>query len=193
MRQRVAGEGLRMGTRYKPILVFTAIVCLVAGTMAKGQDSPSLGDLARQQRQQKEQSKTAPGKDAKASKVVTNEEIPERAGPATTPAAGGQASQNSMPSPSKGAKEPPEHVKSQILAQKKQIATLQSQVDELNESIRFAPPNCVENCVGWSERQREKQQRAERMQTQLEEEKRRLEDMQDSARKQGYSSSIYDP
>jgi hypothetical protein len=31
------------------------------------------------------------------------------------------------------------------------------------------------------------------MQSQLEEEKRRLEDMQDSARKQGYGSSIYDP
>ena len=192
MRQRVAEEGLPMGTRCKPILVFTAAVCLVAGT-AKGQESPSLGDLARQQRQQKEQSRTAPGKDAKASKVITNEEIPERIAAATTPAAGGQASQNSMPAPSNGAKEPPERVKSQILTQKKQIATLQGQVDELNESIRFAPPNCVENCVGWDERQRQKQQRAERMQAQLQEEKRRLEDMQDSARKQGYGCSIYDP
>ena len=86
-----------------------------------------------------------------------------------------------------------EHVKSQILAQKKQIATLQGQVDELNESIRFAPANCAENCVGWNERQREKQERVERMQAQLEEEKRRLEDMQDSARKQGFGSSVYDP
>jgi hypothetical protein len=192
MRQRVAGEGLPMDTRCKLILVLAAAVCLVAGA-AKGQDSPSLGDLARQQRQQKEQSKTAPGKDAKASKVITNEEIPERTGPATTPTAGRQLSQNSMPAPSNGAKQPPEHVKSQILAKKKQISTLQGQVDELNESLRFAPANCVENCVGWGERQREKQQRAERMQAQLEEEKRRLEDMQDSARKQGYASSIYDP
>jgi hypothetical protein len=181
-----------MGTRCKLILVFTATVCLAAGA-AKGQDSPSLGDLARQQRQQKEQSKTAPGKDTKASKVITNEEIPEHAAPATSAAAGGQASQNSMPAPSSGAKQPPEHVKSQILAQKKQIATLQAQMDELTESIRFAPPNCAENCVGWDERQRQKQQRAERMQAQLQEEKRRLEDMQDSARKQGYGSSIYDP
>ncbi len=181
-----------MGTRCKLILVFAAAGCLFAG-IANGQDSPSLGDLARQQRQQKEQSKTAQGKDAKASKVITNEEIPEHAGPATPPAAGGQASQSSMPASSNGAKQPAEHVKSQILAQKNQIATLQSQVDELNESIRFAPANCVENCVGWNERQREKQQRAERMQAQLEEEKRRLEDMQDSARKQGYGSSVYDP
>jgi hypothetical protein len=179
-----------VGTRCKLIFVITAAVGMVAGT-AKGQDSPSLGDLARQQRQQKEQAKTAPGKDAKASKVITNEEIPERTGPA--PAAGGQTSQNSMPVPSNGAKQAPEQVKSQILTQKSKIATLQGQVDELNESVRFAPANCVENCVGWNERQREKQQRAERMQSQLEEEKRRLEDMQDSARKQGYGSSIYDP
>ncbi len=183
-----------MSTRYELILVLAAAVSLIAGT-ARGQDSPSLGDLARQQRQQKEQSKTAPGKDAKASKVITNEEIPERTGtgPATSPGARGQASQNSMPAPSNGAKQPPEQVKSQILTQKSKIATLQGQVDELNESVRFAPANCVENCVGWNERQREKQQRAERMQAQLEEEKRRLEDMQDSARKQGYGSSIYDP
>lgn len=66
-------------------------------------------------------------------------------------------------------------------------------MDELSESIRFAPANCVANCVGWNERQREKQQRVERMQAQLEEQKRRLDDMQESARKQGYGSSVYDP
>jgi hypothetical protein len=47
--------------------------------------------------------------------------------------------------------------------------------------------------VGWNERQREKQQRAERMQAQLEDQKKRLDDMQESARKQGYGSSVYDP
>ena len=181
-----------MSARYKLILVLAAAVSLIAGT-ARSQDSPSLGDLARQQRQQKEQSKTAPGKDAKAPKVITNEEIPERTGPANPSVGSGQANQDSKPAPSNGGKQPGEQVKSQILTQKSKIATLQGQVDELNESVRFAPANCVENCVGWNERQREKQQRAERMQTQLEEEKRRLEDMQDSARKQGYGSSIYDP
>jgi hypothetical protein len=180
-----------MSTICRPILVFAVAACLCTGG-AKGQDSPPLGDLARQQRQQKEQSKTAQGKDAKASKVITNEEIPEH-GNASAPAGSSQAIQSSTSESSGGTKQQAEHVKSQILAQKTQIATLQGQVDELNESIRFAPANCVENCVGWNERQREKQQRAERMQSQLEEEKRRLEDMQDSARKQGFGSSVYDP
>ena len=180
-----------MNTRCKLILVLTAAVCLFAGA-ANGQDSPSLGDLARQQRQQKDQSKTAQGKDAKVPKVITNEEIPEHAGPVNALAVG-EGSRTSMPVPSNGAKQPAEHVKSQILTQKNQIASLQRQVDEMNESIRYAPANCVENCVGWNERQREKQQQVDRMQTQLEEDKRRLEDMQDSARKQGFGSSVYDP
>lgn len=181
-----------MGTRYRLFLGFAAAVSLFGGT-AYAQDAPSLGDLARQQRQQKEQSKTAQGKDARASKVITKEEIPAHAGSAPALPAGREESRTSMPASSNGAKQPAEHWRSQILAQKNQIASLQRQVDEINESIRFAPANCVANCVGWNERQREKQQRVERMQAQLEEEKRRLEEMQDSARKQGYGSSVYDP
>jgi hypothetical protein len=189
---RRPATGASMSARCRLMLVLAGAVCLLGGT-ANSQDSPSLGDLARQQRQQKEQSKTAQDKDVKASKVITNEEIPEHSGSATAPAASKEQSRSSMPVPSDGPKQPAEHVKSQILAQKHQIASLQGRVDELNESIRFAPPNCAENCVGWNERQREKQQHVERMQAQLEEEKRRLEDMQDSARKQGYGSSVYDP
>lgn len=181
-----------MGTGRRLFASVTAAAFLLPAA-AIAQDSPSLADLARQQRQQKEQSKTAPGKDAKVSKVITNEEIPERAEPASAPAASGAESRASMPASSNGPKQPAEHWKSQILAQKNQIASLQRQVDEINESIRFAPANCVANCVGWNERQREKQQRVERMQAQLEEEKRRLEEMQDSARKQGYGSSVYEP
>jgi len=165
------------------------VVSLAAGT-AYSQDAPSLGDLARQQRQQK----AAPGKDAKAPKVITNEEIPEHPEIASSPAASG-GERTSMPASasSSGPKQPAEHWKLQILAQKNQVASLQGQIEELSESIRFAPANCVANCVGWNERQREKQERVERMQAQLEEQKKRLDDLQESARKQGYGSSVYDP
>ena len=70
---------------------------------------------------------------------------------------------------------------------------MQGQVDDLNESIRFAPANCVANCVAWNEHQKEKQQQVERMQAQLEDMKKHLDEMQESARKQGYGSSVYDP
>jgi hypothetical protein len=182
-----------MGTRRRLFLGFATAVSLFAGTLY-AQDSPSLGDLARQQRQkQKDQSKTAQSKDAKASKVITNEEIPEHAVSAPVQAAVGEERGTSMSPSSNAAKQPAEHWKSQILAQKNQIASLQGQIDEISESIRFAPANCAANCVGWNERQREKQQRVERMQAQLQEQKSRLEEMQDSARKQGYGSSVYDP
>jgi hypothetical protein len=176
-----------MGSKYKFVLGFAAIFlsCMVVCA----QDDPSLGDLARQQRQQKEQ-KTASGKDAKP-KVITNEEVPSHPAMAVAAAKGGGLV--SATASSDEPKLPASQWKSQILAQKNQIEALQRQVDELSESIRFAPANCASGCVGWNERQREKQQRVERMQQQLEEQKRRLEDMQDSARKQGYGSSVYDP
>jgi hypothetical protein len=179
-----------MGTRCRICLLFTAAIFLAAVT-ASSQDAPSLGDLARQQRQQKDQSKTTPGKDANPAKVITNEEIPEHA--QAGPLHKVSAPENATQTPSTRAKIPAEQWRSQIVAQKNQVTTLQNQIDELNESIRFAPPNCAANCVGWSERQRQKQRHAERMQAQLEDQKRRLEDMQESARKQGYGSSVYDP
>jgi hypothetical protein len=178
-----------MGTRCRMFLLFIAASLGAVG--AHGQDAPSLGDLARQQRQQKDQSKAAPGKNAKPSKVITNEEIPEHAEKSSAAASKGEAT--SVSDPSNSPKQSAEQWRSQILTQKNQLASLQRQVDDLNESIRFAPANCVENCVGWNERQREKQQQVERMQGQLDEQKRRLDDLQDSARKQGYGSSVYDP
>jgi chromosome segregation ATPase len=176
-----------MAARRKLVFVLGAAVSMFAGA-AYSQDSPSLGDLARQKRQQ---SKAAQGKDAKASKVITNEEIPEHAVSAPVPA--GEEGGSSAPASSGEAKQPAEHWKSQIQAQKSQIASLQKQIDQVNESVRFAPANCVGRCAEWNERQREKQQQVERMQSQLSEQKKRLDEMQESARKQGYGSSVYDP
>ena len=183
-------KGFVMGTRYRISALFLAALSLVVAT-AYAQDSPSLGDLARQQRQQKEQSKTTSSKDAKPSKVITNEELPGH----SAMAAGSVVSAELTPQPasSEGPKQPAEQWKSQILAQKNQIATMQSQVEDLNESIRFAPANCVANCVAWNEHQKGKQQQVERMQAQLEDMKKHLDEMQESARKQGYGSSVYDP
>ena len=178
-----------MRTRCRIVLLFTATISLVA-VRAYSQDAPSLGDVARQQRQHKDQTKIATGKDAKTAKVITNEQIPESAEVIPTTEKNEEHAALSVSS-----EEPkhPDHWKSQILAQKNQIASLQRQVEELNESIHFAPANCAANCVAWNERQREKQQQADRMGTQLQELKKHLDEMQDSARRQGYGSSVYDP
>lgn len=183
-----------MNMRQSRFIAWVAGLSLFAA-MAKAQDSQPLGDTVRQQRQKKEQSKTAQGKAAKASKVITNEEMPGHAdsAPGSAPKGAAGDSQSSTASSADGTKQSSEQMTSQIQAQKSQIVSLQNQIDEVNESIRFAPPNCVSGCVQWNEQQREKQQQVERMQAQLEEQKKHLGEMQESARKQGYGSSVYDP
>lgn len=172
-----------------------ALSLSIAATTA--QDAQPLGDVARQERQQKEKSKTAhdkdkdKDKDAKAPKVITNEEIPEH--PASVPPAAGDAVAPTAAA-SDGAKPlSEEDVKSQIQAQESAIASLQKQIDEINETIKFTPANCVSGCEQWNERQKQKQQQAERMQDQLQELKTNLKEMQESARKQGLGSSVYEP
>lgn len=179
----------RISLRIRRHAFFLAATSIAFAVSCVAQDSPSLGDLARQQRQQKDQSKAATEKNLKSVKVITNEQIPEH------PEAAQFNNVRLTPTeePSSENKIPAAHWKSQILMLKNQIVSLQSQADQLNESIRFAPANCAANCVGWNERQREKQQQVERLQAQLQEQKRRLDEMQDAARRQGYGSSVYDP
>ncbi len=177
--------------RFSASLSFLGLAFLAFS--AYGQDAPSLGDVARQARQQKQQkkdtqSKTTPVKPAK---VITNEEIPEHPELAAESTSDDQAP--TALSASGGAKIPAEQWKSQIQAQKNAVNSLQSQIDKLNSSIQFAPGNCVSGCVQWNERQQQKQQEVERMRAQLEQQKKRLESMQESARQQGYGSSVYDP
>ena len=180
-----------MSTRRGLFVHLSAGVLLLAGTVA-AQDSPSLGDLARQQRQQKVQSKSVSAKSSNPSaKIITNEELSKGAGSESPTAA--KAGESATPSASSDTKQSPEDLKSEILLQKTQIASLQTQINEVNESIQFAPPNCVSNCVQWNEHQKEKQQQVERARTLLEELKKHLGEMQESARKQGLGGAIYEP
>ena len=186
-----------MSTRSRLFLGLAAAVSLlVTATNAQDTDTRSLGDVARQQRVQREKSKTAQdqnkdkNQDAKPSKVITNEEIPEHAGSVTEAASDNETA---TVAPADGTKAPAEEdVKSQIQAQKGEILSLQRQIDEISESIKFAPANCVSGCEQWNERQKGKQQQVEQMQGQLDELKKHLEEMQESARKQGLGSSVYE-
>lgn len=211
----------------RKLLSFITIFLVVSGGFALsplpvfGQDQPSLGDAARQarlQKQQKEaQTKNIAGKEdatdkvplskdaqadpaaRKTPKVITNEDLPEHAGPSAPP----PASHNNLHNnPQVGTSSQPsaetleargQALKSQIASMKNYIASLQSQIDSLNDSVHFAPGNCVSNCVQWNERQVQKQQQVEQMKAQLEDLKKHLDDMQESARQQGFGSAVYDP
>lgn len=179
-----------MGTR-RGISIQLVAAIFVLGGAARSQDAPSLGDLARQQRQQREQAAAVQEKNSNASKVITNEEIPEQTEEAPTSSTKNGRGRSSTPS--KGAKQSAEFWKSRIQAQKGQIASLKRRIDEINGSIRFSSFDCGANCELRNARQRSKQGQVEQMQGQLEQQTKRLEEMQEAARRQGYGSSVYDP
>lgn len=199
------------------ISVFTAVFAL----LGHGQDAPSVAEAARQAREQKlhqqaqpqqtqkedqaregeGQTKETSGDAAdkptktlaatKAPRIITNDEIPER--PISSITAASQNSGKSDSHPAYESKLPADAWKAQILGVKNSINWMQSDIDRLNGTIRFASGSCVANCVQWNERQRQKQQQVEQMNAQLADQRKRLEDMQESARQQGYGSSVYDP
>jgi DNA repair exonuclease SbcCD ATPase subunit len=175
------------------LLQFVAVIFLSAA-LSYSQDSQSLGDVARQARQQKTRVSDAPGKDLQAHKVVTNDEIPEQA---ASTADGSGADQSYELASHQASSEPgklsAERWKALIQAQKNVVSSLQKQIDRLNSSIHFVEANLYVNGPQHNKRQAQKQQEVERAQAQLEEQRKRLEDMQESARKQGYGSSVYEP
>jgi hypothetical protein len=175
--------------------VWVAALAFVSGTQTLGQDSQSLGDAARQARQQK-QNKT--GKDTKGQappKVITEDDIsrPSETAVSASGANGSDHGVTDSQAKPDGNKLSADAWKSQIVAQKQAVANLQHNMEEINQSIQFAPGNCVSGCVQWNEQQKQKQADVERMRAELETQKQRLQQMQESARQQGYGSSVSDP
>jgi len=173
-------------------------ICMAAasGLAVFGQDSPPLGDVARQVRQQK-QDKDAQsnidGSATKTKKVITNDQISSGSLTSDDPGPAGAHPVANPASPPTEAKQPAEFWRSQIQAQKQSVATLEAEISRVNDSIQFAPANCVSGCVQWNEQQQKKQQDVERMRSQLDTLKQQLQASQEAARQQGYGSSIYDP
>jgi len=177
------------------LLCSAAVASFVMLVQAQdAQDAPSLGDAARQARQQK-QNKDARNKTTQAAKkpnVITDDNI-VRSLPDPAPAAAGDDHAAAGPSTAPAGKLSAEEWRSRIQAQHETVTTLQHNIDELNQSIQFAPGNCVAGCVEWNKHQKEKQQEVERMKEELKAQQKNLEDMQEAARQQGYGSSITDP
>ncbi|HEY3616634.1 MAG TPA: hypothetical protein VGK96_07450 [Candidatus Sulfotelmatobacter sp.] len=178
-----------------PRAVVLLSVVLVSLPAACAQDSSSLGDAARQARLQKQKdskpdspvaSSAAPDKSPK--KVVTNDDIPESVESIPTP---GTTPRND-PSSSGQRKLSAEQWKALIQAQQKILASMQRAMDRLKNSIRY-PEACVVDCAQRVERQRAKEQQLEAMQARLSEQQKRLEELQEAARKQGFGSSVYEP
>jgi predicted RNase H-like nuclease (RuvC/YqgF family) len=165
---------------------FSAVIGFVLFIVV-GSHGQSLGDVARQQRQ----------KQAKdwhtAHKVVTNEEIPESPESVSSGSTSIEEHDGTAVPPASNDTHSGEQWKAKIQEQKSSVASLQSQIDRLNSSIHFVEANRYSNGVQYNQRQVQKQDEVQRMQKQLDEQKKKLEDMQDSARKAGLGSAVYEP
>jgi hypothetical protein len=159
-----------------------ALSALVGATYGQ-----TLGDLARQARQkEKVRAKTA-------KKVITNEDIPES--PMPTPArteTGGKTDPAGTAADSPAPRSALEW-RNMILAQKDHIETMRAQSNKLNASIHFVTANAYVNGAEYNQYQVKKQQEVKNLQKQLEEEWKKLSDMQEAARKEGMGAAVYDP
>jgi hypothetical protein len=174
------------GVLHAPNLQIRVVIgaLLLAGVSGYAQ---SLGDVARAQKQKQANDAHAPPK------VLTNEYMPEQPDEAATTTVSSDEHPSTPASPASNDEHAAAHWKAAIQAQKRAVASLQSQIDKLNSSVHFVEANRYYNGVQHNERQVQKQDDVQRMQKQLDEQKKQLEDMQESARKAGLGSSVYEP
>ena len=180
----------------RTLLLCSATVASFAWLAAAqgAQDAPSLGNVARQARQQKQKDTQNKDAQAKKSKVINDDNIVRSLPDETTKTFGNDhAAGPAAPAVAPTEKLSSDDWKSRIESQRDAVATLQHNIDQLDKSIQFAPGNCVAGCVEWNEHQKEKQREVESMKEELKAQQKALEDMQEAARQQGYGNSVTDP
>lgn len=160
--------------------ILTGLVLAVISGYAQ-----SLPEIARQQRL-KQQARDMQA----AKKVVTNDDIPSR------PEADSEATldeEDDAPTVSAKSGKTAEQWKQQILAQENVVSSLQRDVTRLGASVHFVEVNRYSNGVQYNQYQARKQEEVVRLQKQLDAEKKKLADMQESARKAGFGNAVYEP
>jgi hypothetical protein len=163
----------------------------------------SLGDLARENREKQnaadQSSKPKP-------KMITNKDLPKDPNPDPTPsatspgvgaAAGSRAAENRAAEHHFAGQRISEQRaadqwKRQIAAQRNKVATLQARIDQIHAAIRAE--NGSAQFEGPVNRYQARQlQQVSQIQQQLNENRRKLEQMQEAARHAGMHTAVYDP
>jgi hypothetical protein len=170
-----------------------AAIALLANLAAYGQ---SLGDIARENRE-----KNATDASAPPPKVITNKDLPKDPDAETNlPGAVADAERPAPQHPidNRSAQQrmaeqrAAEQWKRQIMAQKNKVANLQDRIDQLHASIQSA--NGSTQYEGPANRYQARQlQRVAQIQQQLDEQQRKLGQMQEAARHAGMHTVVYDP
>ncbi len=166
-------------------------IALLMISAAYGQ---SLGDIARasREKQNAENASAAP-------KVITNANLPKDPDANEEPAeAPSGASVSSAAADHRSAQQrlaeqrAADQWKRQILAQENKMAILQARIDQLNASIRSAGGS-VQYEGPYNRYQVRQLQRVAQIQLRLDEQKMKLDQMQEAARHAGMHSAVYDP
>jgi hypothetical protein len=173
-------------------------IALLMNSAAYGQ---SLGDIARENREKKSQAASAAQP-----KVITNANLSKDTDANREPSASegpmdeaqSEASASSQAVDHRSAQQrlaeqrAADQWKRQILAQKNRMATLQSRMDQLNASIHSAGGS-VQYEGPYNRYQARQLQRVAQIQQQLDEQKWKLDQMQEAARHAGMHTAVYDP
>jgi len=183
---RVSGGQLR---QYR---VPITTLLLFATVSAYGQ---SLGDVARENREKKaESAATAPPKLITDGDLPKNAQGPEEAGASNKAQAaspgktGGRAAATSPLDP-----RAMEQWRKQILAQKRTVATLEKRLARFQASLSSVDANAIARGEIFSRSQALEQERLAQVQEQLEEQRAKLLEMQEDARRAGMHTQVYDP
>jgi hypothetical protein len=175
-------------------LLIVAIALLISSA-ANGQ---SLGDVARENREKQNANDAST---AEKPRVITNKDLPKdpdanreprEAQPGSGAAPGSQAADYRSVQQRLAEQRAADRWKRLILAQEDKMATLQARIDQINESIRSVNGN-VQYEGPYNRYQARQLERAARIQLQLDEQKKKLDEMQEAARHAGMHTAVYDP
>jgi hypothetical protein len=181
--------------------IFLAVLAMLffAGLAARGQ---SLGDIARENREKK-----AADGSATPPKVITNANLPKdpEADESSSKyevetqaaASSADAVSSKRAAEQRATEQRAQQWKRRILAQQNTIANLRMRVDRLKASIYFMNPTAGDSinyeAYAYNRYQARQLERLAQLQEQLAQQRAKLEDMQEAARKAGMHTAVYDP
>jgi len=175
-----------------------AAMTLLVSSAAFGQ---SLGDVARENREKQNVGDAA---SAGKPKVITNKDLPKdpdadaapvanvAPSPASDKTAESRVAERHFAQQRAGEQRAAEQWKKQILAQKNKMANLQARIDQLQASIRSANGS-VQAEQPFNHYQARQLQQVAQIQQRLNEQRIKLDQMQEAARHAGMHTAVYDP
>jgi hypothetical protein len=167
-------------------------IALLINLAAYGQ---SLGEIARKNREKQKSQETS----GVQPRMITNKDLPvdpEGYEKPREPQRDAQSANTAVEHRFEGQRFGQERAsgpwRRQIVTQENRMANLQARIDQLNASLHF--PGRSAQFEGPSNRYQARQlERVEQMQQRLDQQKRILEEMQESARQAGMHIHVYDP